>query len=325
VVSYAFTVFTPTYNRAHTIHRVFNSLCAQTLRDFEWLVIDDGSIDNTSEQIASWAASADFPVRYFRQAHAGKHFAHNLAVREARGKMFLPLDSDDACPPHALERMMYWWNTIPTDQRAEFCGVTGLVVDQFGNLVGDRFPSEPLDVTMRELRYVHHVMGEKITCRLTEILRNYLFPEVAQGQYLPEGIVWHDIAKRFKNRSVNEVLRIYYIEDRETGTTVSKRASFSTHALGRWYYYVWLLNNDLEYFFHSPMPFVNAAIMLPVAARHSQRPLRQSLNSLNSVWAKVLVLSALPVALIMYMFDGIQRVGRGRSAKAQVQPSKRTH
>ncbi len=92
-----FTVFTPTYNRAHTIHRAFDSLRAQTLRDFEWLVVDDGSTDNTSELIASWAKVADFPIRYFKQDHSGKHIAHNLAVREARGKFFLPLASDDAC------------------------------------------------------------------------------------------------------------------------------------------------------------------------------------------------------------------------------------
>ena len=83
-----FTVFTPTYNRAHTLHRVYDSLRAQTLRDFEWLVVDDDSTDDTSGLIAQWIKTADFPIRYFRQAHSGKHFAHNLAVREARGKMF---------------------------------------------------------------------------------------------------------------------------------------------------------------------------------------------------------------------------------------------
>lgn len=313
MVSYAFTVFTATYNRAHTIHRVFDSLRAQTLRDFEWVVVDDGSTDDTPDKIADWAASADFPIRYFRQSHAGKHIAHNLAVREARGKMFLPLDSDDACLPTTLERMMYWWNTIPSNQQAAFCGVTGLVIDQYGKLVGDRFPSERLDATLRELRYVHHVKGEKITCRLTEILRHYLFPEVAQGQYLPEGIVWHDIARRFKNRAVNEVLRIYYIDDVKTGVTVSKRESFRTHALGRWYYYCWLLNNDLEYFFQSPMPFLKAAIMLPVSAWYSQRSLSETLNSLDIVWAKALVLSALPAALIIYAFDKVRLVGRSRT------------
>ncbi len=108
-----FTVFTPTYNRAHTLHRVFGSLCAQTLRDFEWLVVDDGSTDDTAALIAGWATAADFPIRYFRQDHSGKHIAHNLAVREARGQFFMSLNSDDACVPQALERIAYHWTTIP--------------------------------------------------------------------------------------------------------------------------------------------------------------------------------------------------------------------
>jgi glycosyltransferase involved in cell wall biosynthesis len=307
-----FTVFSPTYNRAHTLHRVHDSLRAQTLRDFEWLVVDDGSTDNTANLIADWANAADFPIRYFKQDHLGKHFAHNLAVREARGQMFVPLDSDDACPPHALERMMYWWNTIPPDRRTKFCGVTGLAINQHGNLVGDRFPSEPLDATMRELRYVHHIMGEKGTCKLTEILRKYLFPEVARGQYLPEGIVWLDIAKQFKSRAVNEVLRIYYIDDAEPGVTASKRKSLSAHALGRWYFYAWLLNNDLEYFFHSPMPFIKAAIMLPVVAYFSNRSVRSTILSLESHAARALVLLALPVAALVYATHRARRQNRSK-------------
>src|SRR5437764_8622953 len=113
-----FTVFTPTYNRAHTIKRVFDSLSAQTLREFEWLVVDDGSTDKTSELIAAWAKAVDFPIRYFRQEHSGKHIAYNLAVRAARGQFFLTLDSDDGCVPHALERIAYHWNMIPACDRA---------------------------------------------------------------------------------------------------------------------------------------------------------------------------------------------------------------
>ncbi len=94
-----FTIFTPTYNRAHTLHRVFDSLRAQTLRDFEWLLIDDGSIDGTEGLVAGWAQSADFPVRYLRQDHAGKHIARNRALGEARGHFFACLDSDDAFGP----------------------------------------------------------------------------------------------------------------------------------------------------------------------------------------------------------------------------------
>ena len=148
VDSALFTVFTPTYNRAHTLRRVYDSLCAQTLRDFEWIVIDDGSTDGTAELVANWVKAADFPVRFFRQEHSGKHIAHNLAMREARGKFFLPLDSDDACAPRALERMAYHWNTIPDSERALYSGVDGLCSDQNGEIIGDRFPSEPFDTTL---------------------------------------------------------------------------------------------------------------------------------------------------------------------------------
>ena len=86
--AFLFTVFTASYNRAHTLHRVYDSLCAQTLRDFEWIVIDDGSSDNTADLIANWAEAADFPIRYFKQEHCGKHIAHNLAVREGEGFLF---------------------------------------------------------------------------------------------------------------------------------------------------------------------------------------------------------------------------------------------
>ena len=99
-------MFTATYNRAHTLHRVFDSLRAETVRGFEWLVVDDGSTDGTKALIAQWAAAADFPIRYFKQDRSGKHAAHNRAVAEACGQFFLPLDSDDAYPPRALERRL---------------------------------------------------------------------------------------------------------------------------------------------------------------------------------------------------------------------------
>ncbi|MFY9839270.1 MAG: glycosyltransferase family A protein, partial [Xanthobacteraceae bacterium] len=140
-----FTIFTPTYNRAHTIRRVFDSLCAQTLRDFEWLVIDDGSTDNTSELIALWEKTADFPVRYLKQKHAGKHIAHNRALVEAKGQFFGIVDSDDALVPDALERLARLWNSIPEGERHLFCSVGARCRSQTGKIIGHRFPSDPFD------------------------------------------------------------------------------------------------------------------------------------------------------------------------------------
>ena len=146
-----FTIFTPTYNRAHTIRRVFDSLCAQTLRDFEWLVIDDGSTDNTSELIAIWDEIANFPVRCVKQTHAGKHFAHNRALVEAKGQFFGILDSDDALVPDALEKLARLWDSIPESERHLFCSVGARCCSQNGNIIGDRFPTDPFDADMREL------------------------------------------------------------------------------------------------------------------------------------------------------------------------------
>src|SRR5262249_23261414 len=155
--SFLFTVFTPTYNRAHTLSRVYESLCAQTLRDFEWLVIDDGSTDSTPELIVAWAKAVDFPVRYFRQEHSGKHIAHNLAAREARGHFFLTLDSDDRCVPQALERIAHHWSMIPAGDRALFVGVSGLCRNQYGEIIGDRFPFDPFDANFCDRKYVYRV------------------------------------------------------------------------------------------------------------------------------------------------------------------------
>jgi glycosyltransferase involved in cell wall biosynthesis len=306
-----FTIFTPTYNRAHTLHRVYDSLCSQTLRDFEWLVIDDGSTDNTPALVAGWTNAAKFPIRYFKQDHAGKHIAHNLAVREARGRFFLPLDSDDACLPHALERMVYHWNSIPQPDRVSYSGVDGLCIDQRGKIIGDQFPSNPFDANMREQCYVYRVRGEKWGSTLTEIVRKIPFPEI-KGTYIPEGTLWLQLAKKYRKRCVNEIFRIYYVGDERTGTTVTKRIrNFGGYAPGRLYFYTWLLNNDLEYFLHSPTPFLKAAVMLPIAARFSRQSVRGILKSLKRPSAKALVVLALPFSAVLcvtHIFARMRRV-----------------
>ena len=303
------TIFTPTYNRAHTLHRVFYSLNAQTVRSFEWLVIDDGSIDGTAQLVAGWIQSADFPIRYLHQRHAGKHFAHNRALIEARGRFFSCLDSDDALVPDALEKFANAWNSIPESERRAFYSVGGLCCDQSGRIVGDTCPTNPFDADLRELTYVHRVRGEKLIFGLTDVLRNYPFPEIP-CTYMPESVVWLDVAKVFKTRWLNEVVRIYYVDDPETGATVSKRVSLGDHAVGRWHYYIWLLNNDLEYFFQSPMPFLKAAVMLPVVVWFSNRTFMQSLQALSSRWAKLLVLSLIPASILLCLFDSLKNRGR---------------
>jgi glycosyltransferase involved in cell wall biosynthesis len=102
-----FTVFTATYNRAHTLHRVYESLKEQTYRQFEWLIVDDGSTDTTRTLVETWQQEANFLISYYYQENQGKHVAINRGVQEARGEYFLIIDSDDTCVPQTLERFAH--------------------------------------------------------------------------------------------------------------------------------------------------------------------------------------------------------------------------
>ncbi len=105
---------------------------------------------------------------------------------------------------------------------------------------------------------------------------------------------------------MNEVIRKYYVDDDNIGAILSRRMSLAENAPGRLHYCVWVLNNDLEYFFRSPTPFLKAAVMLPIVARFSGRPLRRALNDLEKFPAKILVCLALPLASLIYGFDRVR-------------------
>lgn len=202
---YSFTVFTPTYNRAHLLPRVYECLSTQTFRDFEWLIVDDGSTDDTRAVVEKFQANAAFPIRYIIQPNGGKHTAVNRGAREARGQFIAILDSDDWYPSQSLERFWHHWNSIPAAARPEFAGITALCSYQSGELIGSRFPQDVFDSDAIDLRYRHKVSGEKNGIVRTEVLRQFPFPE-GLGKFISESIVWNRIAKSYKTRFVNESL-----------------------------------------------------------------------------------------------------------------------
>lgn len=200
-----FTVFTPTYNRAHVIRRVYESLLEQTCQDFEWLVVDDGSTDATDLAVARLTKCCKFPVRLLLQNHRGKHRAYNRAIREAQGEFLLVADDDDWITPNALERMDHHWSRLPV--KSDYCGVAGLCADRNGNIIGTKYTEAMTHSTLRERIYVHGMKGEHWGFVRTDIARDYPFPDI--DGFVPEGVVWMDIARKYKDYCVNEVYRIY--------------------------------------------------------------------------------------------------------------------
>ncbi len=295
-----FTVFTPTFNRAHTLHRVFESLQAQTCSDFEWLVIDDGSTDDTPALMARYQSEARFSIRYLREPHRGAHHVHNLALREARGQLSIKLDSDDGCVPEALARLKYHWENIPAGRRESFSGVTGLCRDQNGQLVGSRFPSDPLDCSAAELEYRHKVRGEKWGFLRVDVLRQYPYPEDVPGNFIPESYIWCQVSKLYLTRHINEELRIYWTD---APSLVHGPSSPRTNAEGHRLMFKMVLDLESGWFFTAPLRLLRAAAQYSRFAFLRGLGLAAQFRGLKSFGGRLLWLAALPVGYVLWRRD----------------------
>lgn len=313
---YAFTVFTPTRDRAGTLPRVYESLVRQSYRDFEWLVIDDGSTDGSLALLERWQAESTFPIQVIsKEESEGKFEAMRTALETARGKFFLTLDSDDACVPSALERLNSAWESIPLEARTRFSAVTGLCVDAQGRLVGTRFPRDPTDSNSLEIRYRYRVRGEKWGFQRTDVLREAMAATVHHRGHVPEGYVWDAIARRYLTRYVNEALRIYH---QDQADRLSQPPDLGRVAEGSLIFYVALLNEDLGWFRVAPGDFwFHAAIFIRFSF-HAGHSLGEQWRSLRPA-ARVLWAAALPGGVGLYVLDaiGLRRLVRAVRRRAR--------
>jgi glycosyltransferase involved in cell wall biosynthesis len=297
---YLFTVFTPSYNRARTLPRVYASLQRQTCRNFEWLIVDDGSTDGTQALIAPWQAESNFPIRYIFQENQGKPAAFNHGVREARGELFLTLDSDDECVPEALERFKYHWDSIPALEKDKFSAVTVLCKDQNGNLVGDKFPRDVLDSDTIEVTFKFGVGGEKWGFQRTNVLKQFPFPSVQNAKFISESVVWFALSRKYKTRYVNEALRIYHVHDGAT----DHLSTLSPGVLsGRAYLHRFVLNELIDWLYRTPRSLLRSAINFSRYSFGLSIGPWSQINQVRSATAKILVTVSIPLGFVMSLRD----------------------
>jgi glycosyltransferase involved in cell wall biosynthesis len=309
---FTFTVYTGTRNRAHTLSRPYDSLCSQTYRDFEWLIIDNDSTDGTQELVAKWQAEADFPIRYIRHENRGHHGSSNRAVEEARGELFLTLDSDDGCIPTALERFKAIWDDIPEDRRGGYSAVTALCVDENGQKIGTPFPSNPTDSNTMEIRHRHHVKGEKWGFQRTDIMRAHPYPTIpGYVGVLPSSIVWGEIGKRYLTRYVNEYLGVVRVSGADTLTT-SEKADLSGTAIGSIMDAQAVIDRNFEYFRYDPIAYYRKAAIYARASFWAGRSPIAQVKAIRRFPAKLLWLAALPLGVAEYAVDRVRLVNLGR-------------
>lgn len=202
------TVFTPTYNRAFLLTRLYESLCKQTYKDIEWLIVDDGSTDNTKVVVDGFIAEDKINIRYFQQENGGKHRAINRGVKEARGELFFILDSDDWLLEDALQHIAEKYETITDDK--DYAGVSGHRGYADGTVVGNGQQEEFIDANALDIRHKYHVTGDLNEVFRTSVMREFPFPEYEGEKFCPEALVWNRIAQKYKLRYSK---KITYIAD----------------------------------------------------------------------------------------------------------------
>ena len=228
------TVFTPTYNRGNLLNRLYQSLCKQNYKEFEWIIVDDGSLDDTSSIvniIQDKHPCGDFSILYYKKENGGKHTAVNTGVQKAHGDLFFIADSDDVLPPNALQTVAEVWEQTKYDNSiGGICGFDGDIND--GSIIGTGFPKEVhllnielsnhinisyIDATTRDVRFKLKVDGDMKEVFRTSVLREFPFPEIKGERFCPEVLVWNRIASKYKLRHINKI--IYLVEYQQDGIT----------------------------------------------------------------------------------------------------------
>ncbi|TLS35766.1 glycosyltransferase family 2 protein [Pseudalkalibacillus caeni] len=223
------TVFTPTYNRGYILEKLYNSLKTQTFQDFEWLIIDDGSTDNTENLVNRWKEERNkFQIRFLKVSNGGKHRAINKATDLATGRLFFIVDSDDKLTDDALEKVIFWEQTI--GESGKFCGVSGNKGKNKNDIYGTTFKGEYIDASSLE-RNNHNITGDKAEVFYTKILKNYKFDEFENEKFITEATVWDRMANDgYKLRWFNET--IYLCEYLDDGLTNNMKEVFGKNPKG---------------------------------------------------------------------------------------------
>lgn len=208
------TVFTPTYNRAYILNNLYESLKRQTSKSFEWIIVDDGSVDMTESLVSEWLKNDNlFPIKYVKKVNEGKHIAINVGVEQAKGDWFLIVDSDDYLYDDAIEKVIKWTHDIKNDDIAAVSGTRNF---KDGSVIGAhiKFDDGFVDCKNNE-RNKFGLTGDKAEVYKTEVLKKFPFPKFENEKFLSEGAVWDLIAyKGYMIRWYNQPLIVCgYLED----------------------------------------------------------------------------------------------------------------
>ena len=207
-----FTIFTPTFNRKELLEKLYKSLQKQTYKDFEWLIVDDGSADGTKEKAEEFLSEKKLDIKYYFKENGGKQRAYNFATDKANGELFICLDSDDEYVENGLETILKYWEKY--EKNSDIAGMGYLSTYPDGEIIGSGFPEKEMVSTQFDIYNKYSVKGDKGLMFRTEIIKKYKFPVFDDEKFITEAVVYNRICEKYKMAYVNEKIEIKeYQED----------------------------------------------------------------------------------------------------------------
>lgn len=211
------TVFTPAYNRAHTLPRTYESLCRQDCKDFVWLIVDDGSTDQTSKLVHEWQKKNNgFDIQYIYKENGGMHTAHNIAYRNIDTELNVCIDSDDCLSDGAVRKIFLMWQKV---KNKDYAGIIGLDADLNGSIIGKGFPDDMKETTLAGY-YSTGGSGDKKLVYRTDVIKKYPpYPVFSGEKYVALAYKYRLIDQDYKLAVLNEILcNVEYQDDGSSAT-----------------------------------------------------------------------------------------------------------
>ena len=289
---YPITVFTPTYNRAYCLSGVYDSLCRQSCKDFEWLIIDDGSSDNTRELVESWIRKQEVSIRYIYQENQGMHGAHNTAYENIESELNICCDSDDELTDDAIEIILKHWNKHKPNN---FAGIIALDMYKSGEIIGTKLPEHVQNSTECALREIYHVKGDKKLIYKTSVAKEVPeYPVFEDEKYGSMGYKSLLIDQKYTWLMLNKPVCI--VEYREDGSSMNMYKQYRRAPKG------WDIMRKLEmqYFlrkrdqFRKAIHYVSNSIFL------------HKWNFIQDSPKKTLTIAAIPLGILLNIFIRIK-------------------
>lgn len=207
------TLITPVYNRRSVLKRTLNSVKQQTYKNFEYIIVNDGSKEEIDDIIYEFMNSVSFPVLYVKKENGGVHTARNIGTKLARGEYWINIDSDDELLLGAIETLLGIWENLQNEEKDSFFEVRACCMDHNNQRVGEAFPERGSMTLEKWISKCRELKFDNVAMRRTYIMKENEFPEPKGIKFIPESLLWIKLQKKYKSYYVNDILLRVHTEE----------------------------------------------------------------------------------------------------------------